>query len=119
MDSLGCSVVSLPVVAKRVFIPTDDVPSTLRGQNKEQPLFTLFPNPNNGAFILKSDDLVDGAFSLFIYDLYGRIVHQSMLITIEGKLSEEIVLNGIADGIYTLQLKSPSNSDLIPLLISR
>ena len=65
----------------------------------------LYPNPNNGSFILESNNCLDREF--VIYDMLGRIVVTQSIISNK----QSITLKGLSPGTYTLETKgNPANS---------
>ena len=65
----------------------------------------LYPNPNNGSFILESNNCIGREF--VIYDMLGRtVIHQSITSN-----KQSITLKGLSPGTYTLETKgNPANS---------
>jgi hypothetical protein len=66
--------------------------------------FKVYPNPANSQLTIESNS-ADGKFQFNLYSLDGRLVEQTI---IAGEKSV-ILLNKLADGLYTYQLKDVVN----------
>lgn len=66
---------------------------------------TVYPNPTNGILNITSNKL--GTATVTIYDLNGRIVHQSKAENIENK---SLDLNHLQSGIYILDITAENYS---------
>ncbi len=65
----------------------------------------LYPNPNNGSFILESNNCIGREF--VIYDMLGRVVVTQSI----NSNNQSITLKGLSPGTYTLETKgNPANS---------
>lgn len=62
----------------------------------------VFPNPSEGQFFIRFEELVEAGTQLEIFDAMGRRISQKMLE--EGALLEEINLDGAAKGVYRLRI---------------
>jgi hypothetical protein len=66
---------------------------------------SIYPNPNSGNFKVRVQDVSSGNLVVQIYDLTGRQVYYET--DIEEKSGEiEVSANRLASGIYTLSVKS-------------
>ncbi|MFC5270882.1 T9SS type A sorting domain-containing protein [Adhaeribacter terreus] len=65
---------------------------------------SLYPNPNQGKFILKLSNLTAPKAEVTVSDLLGRVVLQQELNVSNNQLSEELNLPN-AKGMYLLQVK--------------
>lgn len=70
----------------------------------------LYPNPNNGKFVLKGNVLVNSEFKIEIINALGQVVYKDEIQTGNGLLNKEIALNHVANGIYLLKLNSDNHS---------
>jgi hypothetical protein len=62
---------------------------------------TVFPNPNNGNFTIKSD--VNAAGTLELFNLAGQLVHTQII----DDLSEKVIeIKDLTPGVYTMTIKS-------------
>ena len=64
----------------------------------------LYPNPNNGSFILSGKLNTDKPVQLDIINALGQVVHRETITVQTGKLHKEIKLSNAANGIYLLRL---------------
>ncbi len=91
----------------KTFIGIEDVES----QNKE---IKIYPNPNNGRFILSSESIIENTF-IEVFDIQGRL-----LITYNLNPSERehnIDLSTLSKGIYTIALKTNNQKTFKKLII--
>jgi hypothetical protein len=68
--------------------------------NTPQDLYTLFPNPNNGAFLIKQAIATNKVVDLKVYNNMGAIVYQTSASFVNGSLSLD--LKWKAQGVYLL-----------------
>jgi hypothetical protein len=66
---------------------------------------SLYPNPNNGEFTLAINENYSELL-IEVADLSGRIVYSSMEKDVKQGFSKQIALNGIAPGIYIVNMTS-------------
>jgi hypothetical protein len=72
----------------------------------------VYPNPSTGTFAVKGN-----VRQMTIYDLQGRLISQK---TFErGELTENLSLQGCADGIYLLHLVNEQHTKIIKLVLQR
>lgn len=70
----------------------------------------LYPNPNNGKFVLKGNVQVDSEFKIEIINAVGQVVYKDITNTSNSFLNKEIELSHVANGIYLLKLNSNNQS---------
>ncbi len=73
-------------------------PKPIEGLNLE-----LYPNPNNGQFILDFDLPIASKATVRVMSLEGRIVHQEVKNLNEGHPNIEMQLNHLAKGTYMIE----------------
>lgn len=96
-DSLGCTNSDTSAIYVDLCLGLNDAGNAI---------IKAYPNPNNGTFTLVAHQTL-GATSLEIVDVQGRVVYsQNLAISAGGNYP--IVLNGVANGIYTMKLTSDS-----------
>jgi bifunctional DNase/RNase len=84
-------------------------------ENKQVPVFIVFPNPNNGAFQIQLKQQENLTFQkLTIYNLEGKAVFVSENPEL---LQSEIKLPSLPDGIYFAQLAFRENTYSVKFLI--
>ncbi|MCB0698477.1 MAG: T9SS type A sorting domain-containing protein [Chitinophagales bacterium] len=83
------------------------------GDVEDEHKLSLYPNPNNGTFVLSGK--VDGREELYIdiINALGQKVYSTTVIPDKGTFRKEINLNNIANGTYLLRVQS---SELIKTL---
>lgn len=65
-------------------------------------LAKLFPNPNNGSFILAYDLKTLNTANVTIYDISGKLVYRKAIDNLESKMN--INTMNLNNGIYFIQL---------------
>jgi len=84
------------------------------GEQEVKPWFRMYPNPNEGNFIIDFTDLQDHTRKITINDLNGRMVYSNEL---DG---ENIPLSvDLPEGIYMLKVESGDQSFMQKLIIRR
>ena len=68
--------------------------------------FSLYPNPSQGKFVLKTGDLVSG--NVVVQDLSGRIVYSSLI----SNSITEVDLGHLADGSYIFSFQNEIGREL-------
>jgi len=82
----------------------------------------LFPNPNNGAFIVKGTlaARTDGNVSVEIINMQGQPVYQSNAFIASGIINTQITLDKeLPEGIYMLRISSEDETHTFRLLIEK
>jgi len=67
----------------------------------------LYPNPNNGSFILEAPQAIGSSYS--IYDMLGQLIQQDVI----AKESTPISMSGHAAGVYALEVHTLASSRAI------
>jgi large repetitive protein len=67
--------------------------------------FTVYPNPNNGAFNVSFNAEKAGTVNLQVLDLTGRVVFNSNVTATEGANELPVVLDGATSGIYVVKFR--------------
>jgi hypothetical protein len=67
----------------------------------------LYPNPNNGSFILDAPQAIGSTYT--IYDMLGRLIQQGII----NAESTPISMSGSADGVYALVVHTAASSGTI------
>jgi len=92
IDSTGCLDTSAVYTVTGVGIRDITTQGNLR----------LYPNPNNGSFILESNNSIGHEF--IIYDMLGRTVTRQTITSNK----QTVILKGLSPGAYTLEIKGSS-----------
>lgn len=81
------------------------------GALAEESLLGLYPNPNNGRFMLQG---LSGPARYSVCDLSGRLIAEG---STQGKDSEELFLSGALPGVYLLRLQNGPQTSVIRLVV--
>ncbi len=69
---------------------------------EEQISLDIYPNPSDGQFYIALNSENPDVLSLKVFNPVGAIVYQKNNIRIHGEYKENIKLNGVSNGIYTV-----------------
>lgn len=78
---------------------------------------SIYPNPNNGAFVLEYDTQQPGDAELVVADVAGRILSARHISMQAGKNKVPCNMQGYAPGLYFVQLASPSRGRLVTRMV--
>ncbi len=78
---------------------------------------SIYPNPTSGHFILEGTSLVSGQVNLSVTDLRGALISTQPIKVTAGYIHEEMNLNGLAKGVYTIRLISENATQQLRLII--
>lgn len=67
--------------------------------------FRVYPNPNNGQFNVSFNSEVDGAASLQLFDLTGKVVFELNYNAVAGENTIPVELNSFSAGVYMLKFR--------------
>lgn len=67
----------------------------------------LYPNPNNGAFTLKLNGVVNESVGVRVFNAVGKVVYEELDIQISDNYNCSIDLN-VLPGIYTIRIEGSS-----------
>jgi len=86
---------------------------------EEQPeKIILYPNPNDGNFILDVNKLVpDVSYDLVVRNVLGQIVHQESITTIDDEINTSIQMKNNAGVYYLILMRKNKIYDTIPFVI--
>ena len=124
MDVVSCVVTGASIcgVASRsaqVLI----VDTIATGVQEVQPFIAdirLIPNPNNGTFTVSGTAQQSDEIKLLITDMLGQIVYSENARVFNGKINEQVQLNGmLANGMYTLELRSGTINKIIHFVVGQ
>ncbi|MBK8366031.1 MAG: SBBP repeat-containing protein [Bacteroidetes bacterium] len=79
-----------------------EILNSLKDNISENETFTVFPNPSNGTFHIKTDELKITEYQIIISNILGETIFE--MTTTEKKLS--IQLDHVPSGIYNLSIKN-------------
>lgn len=70
----------------------------------------LYPNPNNGQFLLKGKLSVTGTVTVSIVNYIGQLIYSADVIINNGELNHEVSMPFTPAGVYLLRLNSSEGS---------
>lgn len=73
---------------------------------------TLYPNPNNGKFVLKGTIDTEGPVSISIISINGQLVYQNRVHINNHTIHEQIKAGNITAGVYLLKLQTDAGQQL-------
>ncbi|NNF01614.1 MAG: HYR domain-containing protein, partial [Bacteroidia bacterium] len=96
---------------------TSIIPKQLETGSND-PYISVYPNPNDGQFILELFDLEDeGRIEMF--DLPGKMIFSRHFAGIKGKQKVDMDLSDHAPGTYLLQVTSGNERRIVKVVISK
>jgi hypothetical protein len=100
--------------------PTNAVSNGIRvkvltgvGDVNQHSKLSLYPNPNNGKFILKGKINSDEGVKIEVFNALGQIMYRTEVETADGELHTEISMHETAAGVYMLKLYTDDGIELI------
>jgi hypothetical protein len=66
----------------------------------------VFPNPNNGAFSVAIDAMLNEDINIMVYNQIGELVWSKQLYNMNGKTTIYVPLDQAAQGVYHLSVAS-------------
>jgi hypothetical protein len=75
--------------------------------------FQIYPNPNNGSFIIKANGLGDQILPIKIFDNLGRVIHQIDIK--EG--ANSVDLKNLISGMYYLNIENATENEINKIVI--
>ena len=67
-------------------------------------LLNLYPNPNDGSFLVQIETFQDQDVIMRVFDAQGKLVWERFNNSIKGKHTEKIEITGLKSGIFHLQV---------------
>jgi PKD repeat protein len=80
-------------------------------------LLSVFPNPNNGTFMINESNVVPGNIEISISSMMGEKVWSKNLMHKGGALHEQISISDLAKGTYVIALKNSESNYYQKLII--
>ena len=102
-----------------MFVDDINVTSTtgLNNPSVSGVVLNIYPNPNNGKFVVQSNDLPKGDRSIVITNVIGEVIYQRNLKS-SGILNEEIDLSSINSGIYLMKVSAGEKQIINKLIVN-
>lgn len=67
---------------------------------------TVIPNPNNGSFTINIDNFEADKLQITLFNMLGETVYSVASANIKGKYIQEVSLENVAKGIYTVRINA-------------
>ena len=80
-------------------------------------MLRIYPNPNNGKFYVKTDNIENGYFELKIIDLTGLPVYQNNRIQVSKSGVSFVNTGKLKDGIYLVILTDNGNDFIQKMVV--
>ncbi len=88
------------------------------GSLGDKSALTLYPNPNNGRFIIEtSPGLSEGEVTIYLVNALGQVVYETRITAGNGRLFKEIILPETTPGVYMLRAKYRDRTSLLKVII--
>ncbi len=81
---------------------------------------SVMPNPNKGTFMIKGTmGNSNEEVAVVITNMLGQVVYSSNVMTQNGNISEQVQLGNLANGMYTLSLRSATERTVFHMVIEQ
>jgi hypothetical protein len=64
----------------------------------------VYPSPNNGSFTMAFETLESLEVRIMVWDIMGKTVHDESYGPVHGRFTADVLLDGVAPGVYTVNL---------------
>lgn len=91
--------IEFPTIAGNIYHLSCDSVTTNINKTHDNSEINVYPNPNNGTFEIKIDD-VKSEYNVIIRDIHGCVVYNE----VRKNKYENIVVNNLKQGVYVLQI---------------
>jgi PKD repeat protein len=88
-------------------------------QSNEAAQLSVYPNPASTQVRLSASNLREGNYRLQLFDVSGKLVHESSVFSAGSRLEKQWMLPEVANGMYVLSLSSENERVQQPLSIQR
>jgi len=77
-------------------------------ENSHEPVaFSIFPNPNAGAFLVEMNEAGSGVVSISVFDVAGKILYRQSSLMEHGNVPVEL---DVTSGVYLVRVENRRNS---------
>jgi hypothetical protein len=82
---------------------------------------SVFPNPNSGSFFVKGNfkNIADQEVSLVVTNMLGQVVYNGLIPVKGGNLEEQIMLDRLTPGVYTLSVHTDAGSHVVHFVVGQ
>jgi Secretion system C-terminal sorting domain len=77
----------------------------------------IAPNPGNGNFVISGEVSSDNNMALRVTDMLGKTIYSGNVTVSNGKINEQLQLNGIPAGMYLLNLHSDADNFVTKIIV--
>jgi hypothetical protein len=77
----------------------------------------LYPNPNDGSFVVHGEITVNDVATFAIMNSIGQVVYTGQLTPVKGEINQKVSIDNLADGIYTIQVKQSGQSTNLKFVV--
>jgi hypothetical protein len=88
-------------------------------QSNEPAQLSVYPNPASTQVGISATHLREGSYRLQLFDVSGKLVHESSVFSAGSRLEKQWMLPDVANGMYVLSLSSENERVQQPLSIQR
>lgn len=89
------------------------------GRMKENGVFHLYPNPNNGRLTLKGKTIAGEFLTMQVVNVAGQVVYEEQLKPEIGELDKELDVTHLSDGVYMLKVTDSQGLSVIKFIVNR
>ncbi|HIA11066.1 MAG TPA: T9SS type A sorting domain-containing protein, partial [Flavobacteriales bacterium] len=87
------------------------------GAVKFDVVFNVYPNPNDGSFVVKIQNLKGDDYNLEIRNIIGQLVYTEVISDVTGKLRKEVNMKEQERGVYFLSVTNEEGNRTEKLII--
>jgi hypothetical protein len=73
-------------------------------QLSASPTLVVFPNPANDVVRISANNVKQGNYRLQLFDMAGKLVHESGVLSVGSRLEKQWMLPDVANGMYIVAL---------------
>ena len=86
-------------------------------KNEAEMLWEVFPNPNNGSFILKITSPIPGHLSIRLQNLLGLVILEDKELDVSGTYVKNFEIGQLVPGIYILSLQNRKERQNLKIVV--
>jgi len=79
----------------------------------------IYPVPNDGQFTVTFSTVSEGALTLEVYNYLGVRIHESKMLSLQGKAEQIVDLRPVPNGVYTVVLRTEDNRVVRRILVNK
>lgn len=100
-------------------LPSDtiNVLSTEVEEIKNSYNLNIYPNPNNGNFVINFNTISKGDYKITLTNMLGQIVYKDVVNDFEGSYSKQLNIAEYGKGIYTISLSNDKKETVRKIIV--